>query len=177
MDSELTALTSTAATTVVQLLTTAAWEQATSAVGGLWRRVHPERAETVQAELAESRVEALAARQVGNEQVEQALVDEWQGRLRRLVTADPQLVDELRQAVVELRSALADADPPQCATTTMQATTFGNSRVNQAGRDPHVSTGELSMGPAGEQPPELPTLQPAGNSSSPGSTRFRPGPH
>ena len=34
MDPELTALTSTAATTVVQLLATAAWEQAISAVGG-----------------------------------------------------------------------------------------------------------------------------------------------
>ncbi len=142
MDPELSALTSTAATTVVQLLATAAWERATSAVGGLWRRVHPERAETVQAELAESRAEALAARQVGNEQVEQALVDEWQGRLRRLVAADPQLVGELRRVVVELRSALADADPPQGATITMQASTFGNSRVNQAGRDLHVSTGE-----------------------------------
>jgi hypothetical protein len=29
-------------TTVVQLLVTVVWEQATSVVGGLWRRVHPE---------------------------------------------------------------------------------------------------------------------------------------
>jgi hypothetical protein len=142
VDPELTALTSTAATTVVQLLATAAWEQATSAVGGLWRRVHPERAQTVHAELEESRAEVLAARQAGDEQVEQALVGEWQGRLRRLVAADPQLVDELRRVVAELRVALADADAPQGAAITMQATTFGNSRVNQAGRDVHVTTGE-----------------------------------
>jgi hypothetical protein len=101
---------------VVQLLTTAAWERATSVVGGLWRRVHPERAETVQAELADSRAEVLAARQAGDEQVEQALIGEWQGRLRRLVAADPQLVDELRRVVAELRSALADADSQQGAT-------------------------------------------------------------
>jgi hypothetical protein len=142
VDPELTALASTAATTVVQLLATAAWEQAASAVGRLWRRVHPERAETVQAELEESRTEVLAARQAGDEQVEQALVGEWQGRLRRLVAADPQLEDELRQVVAELRSVLADTDPPQNTTITMQATTFGKSRVNQAGRDLHITTRE-----------------------------------
>lgn len=142
MDPELTALTSTAATTVVQLLVTAAWKQATSAVGTLWRRVHPERVETVQAELEETRAEVLAARRVGDEQIEQALVGEWQGRLRRLVAADPQLVGELRQVVAELRAALADADPRQNTMITMQATTFGNSRVNQAGRDLQITSGE-----------------------------------
>lgn len=142
MDAELTALMSTAASTVVQLLATAAWEQARSAIGGLWRRVHPERAQTVQAELEETRTELLAARQRGDEQVEQDLVGEWQGRLRRLVAADPPLVDELRQVVAQLRSALAEADSSRGATITMQATAFGQSRVNQAGRDLHVSTGE-----------------------------------
>jgi hypothetical protein len=142
VEPELTALTSTAATTVVQLLATAAWEQVASAVDRLWRRVHPERAETVRADLEESRTEVLAARQAGNEQLEQALVGEWHGRLRRLVAADPQLADELRRIVAELRSVLADVDPAQGATITMQATTFGSSRVNQAGRDLHVTTGE-----------------------------------
>ncbi|MDQ3152243.1 MAG: hypothetical protein M3R63_11150 [Actinomycetota bacterium] len=139
MDPELSALALTAATTVVQLLATAAWEQAKSAVGRLWRKVHPERAETVQAELEESRAEVLAARQVGDEQVEQALIGEWHGRLRRLVAADPQLADELRRVVAELRSALADADLREGATITMRATTFGTSRVNQAGRDLNVT--------------------------------------
>jgi hypothetical protein len=143
VDSELTTLTSTAATTLVQLLATAAWEQAKTAIGGLWRRVHPERAETVQAELEESRAEVLAARQTGDAQVELALVGEWNGRLRRLVVTDPQLADELGRVVEELRSALvAEADPPRDATITMQARTSGNSRVNQAGRDLHVTTGE-----------------------------------
>ncbi len=127
---------------MVQLLATAAWKQAANTVGRLWRRVHPERAETVQAELEESRTEVLAARQAGDEQVEQALVGEWHGRLRRLLAADPQLADELRRVVAELRSVLADAEPSKGATITMQATTFGSSRVNQAGRDLHITTGE-----------------------------------
>lgn len=37
MEPELAALISTAATTVVTLLATAAWEKARIAVGGLWR--------------------------------------------------------------------------------------------------------------------------------------------
>jgi hypothetical protein len=127
---------------VVQLLATAAWEQAKSALGGLWRRVHPERAETVQSELEDSRTEVLAAQQIGDAQVEQSLIREWDGRLRRLVAADPQLMDELRRVVTELRSALANAGASKDVTITMQATTFGSSRVNQAGRDRHVTTGE-----------------------------------
>lgn len=142
MDPELTALASTAAATVVKLLATAAWEQAEKAVGGLWRRVHPDRAETVQAELEETRTELLAARQLGDEQVEQALMGEWQCRLRHLMVADPQVVDDLRRVVAQLSSALAVADLPQGSVMTMQARAFGRSRVNQAGRDLHVTTGE-----------------------------------
>ncbi len=141
MDSELVALTSMAATTLVQLLATEGWDQAKTAILGLWRRVHPERVETVQAELEDSRAEVLAAREIGDEQVEQVLMGEWQGRLRHLVAADPQLADELRRVVAELRSALADDDPPRGAATSMQATAFGNSGVYQAGRDLHVTTG------------------------------------
>lgn len=142
VDLELTALISTAAATMVQLLATEVWEQAKTAIGGLWRQTHPERVETVQAELVESRAEVLAAREVGDEQVEQALVSEWHNRLRRLVATDPQLAVELQRVVVKLRSALADTDPPRGVTITMQATALGNSRVNQAGHDLHVTTGE-----------------------------------
>lgn len=96
--------------------------------------MHPERVDTVQAELAEARTEVLAARQAGDEQAEQALIGAWSGRLRSLVVANPQLVDELRRVVAELRPLLAEA-VPQHTTITMQATTFGTSRVYQAGRD------------------------------------------
>jgi len=56
---------------------------------------------------------------------------------------DPKLsVSTSTVTAVQLLARLADADPPQGATITMQATTFGNSRVNRAGRDPRVTTGE-----------------------------------
>lgn len=142
VDAEFAALTSTAATTLVQLLTTAVWERATSAVVGLWRRVHPERAQVVEAELEDSRAAMLVARQVGDEQAERALVAEWQNRLRRLVAADAGVVEELAGVVAELRSVLTDADMTPGATISMRATAFGSSRVNQAGRDLHITTGE-----------------------------------
>jgi nucleoside phosphorylase len=54
----------------------------------------------------------------------------------------PQLVDELQGAGTELRSALADATLARSPTITMQATALDNSRVNQAGHDLHLTTGE-----------------------------------
>lgn len=58
------------------------------------------------------------------------------------MAVDPQLVNDLLCVLAELRAALADAEPSKVATITMQATTFGNSRVNQSGRDLHITTGE-----------------------------------
>jgi hypothetical protein len=141
MDAEITAVASTATTTVVKLLATAGWEQAKAAVVGLWRRAHPERVETVRVELARSRTGVLAARQAGDEQVEWALVGEWSGRLRRLVATDPALADEPRRLVAHLSVVLADVDPAWGATITLRAAAFGSGRVHQAGRDLHVTTG------------------------------------
>jgi len=101
MDAELFALASTASTTVVTLLATDAWEKAKNALGTLWRRVHPERAATIEAELVDARTELLAAHAAGDQQTEQDLVAEWRGRLQRLLTADPRLADELRRLLDE----------------------------------------------------------------------------
>jgi hypothetical protein len=58
---------------------------------------------------------------------------------------DPELsvlTSTVATTAVQLLARLADADPPQGATITMQITTFGNSRVNQASRGLHVSIRE-----------------------------------
>ncbi|MGA5703378.1 hypothetical protein [Peterkaempfera bronchialis] len=138
MDAELMALSSTAATTVVGLLATDAWEQARHAMGSLWRRVHPQRAETVEAELTEARTEVLAARASGDEQAEQALVEEWQSRLRRLLAADPQLADEMRRIVAEFAAEPPSGDGTP-GTVRQDAKASHGSRVYQAGRDLHVT--------------------------------------
>jgi len=109
MDAELAALAGTAGSTVVTLLATDAWGKTKTAVGALWRRVHPQRAEVVEAELVEARTELLAARAAGNGQAEQALVGEWQSRIRRLLASDPNVATELREVMALLDPAGAQA--------------------------------------------------------------------
>lgn len=139
VDAELAALMSTAATTLVQLLTTDGWERAKSAVGSLWQRVHPDRVATLEIELADSRAALLAAREVGDDQAERDLEGEWRGRLGRLVAADPRVADELPGLLQELRAALSEAAEAQTGHIEMRAQASGHARVYQAGHDQHIS--------------------------------------
>ncbi len=139
VDAELAQLMSTAAATLVQLLTTDGWERAKSAVGSLWQRVHPDRVAMLDVELADSRAALLAARSVGDDQAERDLEGEWRGRLRRLVAADPQVADELPGLLQELRAALSEAAGAQAGHIDMRAEASGHARVYQAGRDQHIS--------------------------------------
>jgi hypothetical protein len=125
MEPELVELTSAAALTFVQQLTTDAWREVVSAMGALWRRVHPDRAATVEADAAETREVAL-----GDRDAVPDLALEWQGRLRRLVAADPGVA-------AELRVLLAEWAPD--TRVTMHATASGRGRIVQAGRDAHVT--------------------------------------
>ncbi|MFG2842627.1 hypothetical protein ACGF12_05555 [Kitasatospora sp. NPDC048296] len=137
MDQELTSLAGVAAAAVVQQLTTSAWERIRSAIGELWRRRHPERAETVLAELGEAREEVAEARRAGDGQAEQEVVDLWGARLRRLLAADPGAAEQLRSLVEELTgsSAPAAAQP----SVNFQAHASGRARINQAVGDIHVN--------------------------------------
>lgn len=139
MDVELAALTATAATTLVQRLTTDGWERAKSAVGALWRRAYPERSDTVEVELAETRFGALQARQEGDEQTEQDLVSEWRSRLRRLITSDPSLVDELRRLVEQWEVPSPSPGETRIGRMDMRAHASGHSRVTLAGRDAYIT--------------------------------------
>lgn len=141
MDPELATLATTAATTLVASLTTDAWERAKTAVGGLWRRVHPEGSDTVEAELVQVRAEVLAARKADDQQAEQALVSEWQARLRRLLTTDPWVADELRHIVDDLTPMLPGGDRVRIGRIQMTATASGHGRIYQAGRDQSIADG------------------------------------
>lgn len=135
MDPEITALAGAAGTAVVSTLATEAWQSVRDGVVALWRRVHPDRAGTVDAVLEETRADVLAARDAGDAEAEQALVGEWQSRLRRLLAADPSLAAELRGLLDELEPEAAESG----STITMNATASGSSRVIQAARDVHVT--------------------------------------
>jgi hypothetical protein len=131
VDAESAALASTAAATVVTLLTTDAWGQVKKEMGGLWRRFRPDRADAAEADLIESRQEALA----GDEAVARRLVAEWESRLRRLLAADSAVADELARVIGTLVGDLPDGG----GTTVIQhANAAGHGTVVQAGRDARI---------------------------------------
>ena len=97
LDSERSALAATAATTLVALLATDRWEKIRVGLGALWRTAHPERADTIEAELIEARGELVAAGTVYDQRIKRKLVDEWESRLIDCWTSIPELAVQLRQ--------------------------------------------------------------------------------
>jgi hypothetical protein len=151
VEPELAALASAAGTAVVSLLATDAWTALKAGLAAVWGRVHPDRADTVAAELAEARQELVAARAVGDREAEHMLTVEWQVRLRRLLAADPGAAVELRRLLfVELNGARAAADRGQIAVAT------GGSVVSQAGRDLTITSEAGRAGPPSRRPPAPP---------------------
>jgi hypothetical protein len=138
MDPGLAALLSAAATTLVTSMTTDSWEQVKAAFVRLWRR-RPEQAGAVSADLADARADVIAARAAGDGQAGADLVAEWQSRLRRLVTGDEELQDELKRFAGEFGHLLGG--PGGAGRVVMRAEVHGPGRVNQAGRDQTVISG------------------------------------
>lgn len=91
MDQESVELASTAAATMVALMTIDAWTQVKKEIGGLWRRFRPEHAAAVEADLAAARAEAVTEIETGREPAGDILAAEWESRLRRLLAADAAL--------------------------------------------------------------------------------------
>ncbi|MET7684678.1 hypothetical protein [Streptomyces sp. NPDC005423] len=140
MEAELTALAKLAASTLVSTMATSGWEGARRAMGELWRRVHPERADTVVAELDEAHAEMVVARRNGDERAEGDLVGEWQARLRRFLVANPQLMPELQRLIDELRPTVR-GEEPHADTVTLTANASGRSRITMSGRDIKIVKG------------------------------------
>jgi hypothetical protein len=61
MDTELAVLASSAATTIVTLMATDAWDQVKAKVGALWRRFRPAQADAIEAELTRGHLEIVSA--------------------------------------------------------------------------------------------------------------------
>ncbi|MEC3994465.1 hypothetical protein VSR01_13365 [Actinacidiphila sp. DG2A-62] len=115
-------------------MATDAWQRTRDGVVAIWRGVHPERAESVADELAQTREELLAARSSDDQQTEIELQVEWRGRIRRLLLADPNSAEELRALLNDVsRQHSAGSNPVH-----MEAHATGHSRVYQAARDQHI---------------------------------------
>jgi hypothetical protein len=126
----------TAGTALVAAMATDAWQQARSAALELWRQVHPERVSAVEGELAEVREEVLTARDNHDDRTEEALAEDWQRRLERLVRVNPGLAQELQRVLDEQLAPVLSrhSAPSGPGSVSQQATAGKNSRIIQ-GRD------------------------------------------
>ena len=133
MDADLVALASSGASTLITLMATDAWAQAKRSVAALFGQSRPEAGPQVEDELEESRRELIAARNRGDDQTEEELVSQWQGRLRRLLAADPHIVTAFQAVMDELGTA-ASQFSVQTENITIRGKATGHGRVYQQGR-------------------------------------------
>ncbi|MFS8201662.1 hypothetical protein ACLVWQ_23575 [Streptomyces sp. CWNU-52B] len=134
MDPEVTSLAQSAGTTLVTLMAADAWQHTRDGFTQLWRRMQPERAATVAAELEAGREDVLAAVAAHDQETLDELRLQWQGFVRRLVVARPAAAEELRRLLDEL-----DPEGSTARQVTQRATASGRARIYQAGRDQHIA--------------------------------------
>jgi hypothetical protein len=132
------ALAATAGNALITAMATDAWRQAVSATVGLWRKVHPRRAETIGDELVETHEAVLAARRDGNTDAERRLSEEWECRLIRLLEVDPGVTSELQRLLDEVLIPLSPRHEYVSAPVVMTATSFGHGDIFQAAGQQHI---------------------------------------
>lgn len=130
MDAELAVIASSAATTIVNLMATDAWDQVKHKVGALWRSFRPEQADVVESDLDRVRLEITGA----DEAIALAISREWESRLLRLLAADSAVVVELSRVIAELRQIPAGAQA-RGGDVRQSAKASGQSTVIQIGGD------------------------------------------
>ena len=134
MNPEITSLAQGTAATLITLMTTDAWNHAREGIIQLWRRIQPERAEIVTAELEASREDVLTAYTNNDQETLNEVHAQWQNWLKRLLAARPEAADDLRRLLDELDPSGTAATPA----VTQNATASGQARIYQAGRDQHI---------------------------------------
>jgi hypothetical protein len=133
------AIVSSAATSLVGAMAMDAWQQARAALIAWWRRIRPNQADEVDAELVESRERVLTARRARDEDAESHLVAAWGARLTTLLRDDPALVDGLRRLIdEEIAPLLRREDSTRTGSHEFRAEASGHGRVYQAGRDQNI---------------------------------------
>ncbi|MER8263576.1 hypothetical protein ABT007_05215 [Streptomyces griseus] len=129
-----------AGTALVGAMATDAWQQTRDGVVALWRRVHPERAQEVDQEL--TRLHSIVGER-GTAEVEAAMTQLWQLRLRDLLLADPALTAELTTRLAALADEMtargAYPDTQVVGSQRLEAHASESGRVYQAARDMHIT--------------------------------------
>lgn len=136
MGTDLSALWSAAATTLVTLMATDSWKRVKVGFAALWRRARPEQAAAVEADLEAAQATAVAAGRNGDEETLAELATEWRSRLQRLAGRDEELQAEVRRLLEEFRPLLP-SEPT--GPVVMIARASGGSRINQAGGNQSIT--------------------------------------
>ena len=119
---------------LVGAIATDTWPRVREAVTGLWRRVHPQKADDIGTDLDELREQVLAARRDGDIDTERAFEGAWQVRLQQLLRADPALAGELRRVLDQvLTPALTPAEQARVGTIIMTGSSHDSSTFTQIG--------------------------------------------
>jgi hypothetical protein len=136
VEPELAELAQSAGLTVVTLMATDAWQLTREGLVSWWRRVLPERADAVAAELDATRADLIA-----DPRAEGELAAEWQGRLRRLLVNRPEVAEELRRLLEVLAPTGTSGPAASGRVASQRAIASGDARIYQAGRDQHINEG------------------------------------
>jgi hypothetical protein len=119
---------------LVGAIATDTWPRVRAAVTGLWRRVHPQKADDIGTELDELREQVLLARRDSDTGAERAFEGAWQVRLQQLLRADPTLADEMRRVLDQvLTPALTRAEQARVGTIVMTGSSHDSSTFTQIG--------------------------------------------
>ena len=119
---------------LVGAIATDTWPRVREAVTGLWRRVHPQKADDIGTELDELREQVLVARRDGDTDAERAFEGAWQVRLQQLLRADPALAEEMRRVLDQvLTPALTPAEQARVGTIIMTGSSHDSSTFTQIG--------------------------------------------
>lgn len=132
MDSELSALAATGATTIVSLMMTDAWERTKQLVSGAFGHKDAQAAEIVAKRLDMSQAELVAAQTSGDPEVVDELTAEWRGRLRRLLLLDPDAGPALQAALEQFSDELSPVN--QSYVGRIEGKASGHGRVYQQGQ-------------------------------------------
>ena len=119
---------------LVGAIATDTWPRVREAVTGLWRRVHPQKADGIGTELDDLREQVLLARRDGDTDTERAFEGAWQVRLQQLLRVDPALADEMRRVLDQvLTPALTPAEQVRVGTIIMTGSSHDSSTFTQIG--------------------------------------------
>lgn len=119
-------------TALVSAMVTDAWQQSRAGVVALWRRFHPQIAESISTELEEARLQLLASRDQTDNGAQEAQASLWGRRVQQMIDDAPTSQPELRGLLEALLSMPSEED---VSTSVIQRAVVSGGQSIQVGRD------------------------------------------